>query len=202
MKKLTPILTACGVLAAGLLSSCSSEPKVSYSDPNAIQTVSLAYNSTDLQSITNKMVDSMLNSPRIAKITAGTPPVLFISRVQNNTSEHINVQSLTNAISTRLLNSGKFNFVDPTQIKAVKKQLNFQHKSGMVDKNTAAQLGKMIGAHYMLYGDISSMSARNSKVQTVYYQVTMKLMNIQTGLLVWQGEKQIAKKAQRKGFGW
>lgn len=199
--KMTMAIAA--LAAASALSSCSrSDPKISYTDPNAVQTISLAYSSTDLQSITNKMVDSMLNAPRVAKITAGTPPVLFISTVQNNTSEHINVQSLTNAISTRLINSGKFNFIDPTQIAAVKRQLNFQHKSGMVNQSTAVQLGKQIGAHYMLYGDIASMSARNSKVQTLDFQVTMKLMNIQTGLIVWQGEKQIAKKAERKGFGW
>lgn len=204
MKRLIKIMMAISASAAVLaLAGCSSsDPKISYQDPNAVQTVALGYSSTDLQSITNKMVDSMLTSPRVEKITKDSTPVLFISKMQNNSDQHINTQALTNAISTRLLNSGKFNFVDSSTIAQVEKQFAFQHKSGLVDKNSAIAMGKQIGARYMFYGDISSISQRNSSEQTLYIQVTMKLLDIKTGLMVWQGEKQIAKSAKRKGFGW
>ncbi len=185
-----------------LTSGCASSPKISYTDPNAIQTTSIDYSSTDLQSITNGMVDSMLTMPRVEAITAKSTPVLFISGMQNNSNQMIDTQALTNAISTRLINSGKFNFVDMSQVDAVKNQMNYQHQSGMVDPSTAAALGKQVGAQYMLYGDISSISQRNDSEQTLYLQVTMKLLDIQSGLIVWQGEKQISKAASKKGFGW
>lgn len=198
-------LITSGVLlgAACLLNtSCSSSPKVAYTDPNAIQTTSIDYSSTDLQSITNQMVDSMLTAPRVAAVTANSMPVLFISGMQNNSNQMIDTQALTNAISTRLINSGKFNFVDMSQIDQIKKQMDYQHQSGMVDPSTAAAMGKQVGAQYMLYGDISSISQRNDSEQTLYLQVTMKLMDIKTGLIIWQGEKQISKAASKKGFGW
>lgn len=195
-----------GLCAAALLltlSACSSSgPTVSYQDPNAVSTVALGYSSTDLQSITNKMVDSMLTSPRVEKITAQSTPILFINQVQNNSDQHINTQALTNAVSTRLINSGKFNFVDMSQAKEVKKQLEYQKSSGMVDQDSAVKMGQQLGAQYMLYGDISSISQRNSSEESLYLQVTLKLLDLKTGLIVWQGEKQISKLAKRKGFSW
>lgn len=196
-------LSSIAVLSASvLLGGCSSDSKVSYTDPNAVQTVSINYSSTDLQSITNQMVDSMLTAPRVSAITAKSTPVLFISDVQNNSDQMIDTQSLTNAISTRLINSGKFNFVDMSQVDQIKKQMAYQHQSGMVDPATAAAMGKQVGAQYMLYGDISSISQRNNKEQTLYLQVTMKLMDVQSGLIIWQGEKQISKAQSKKSVGW
>ncbi len=205
-KVLTSALTLVALTSLGvstvLISGCSSSPKVSYTDPNAVQTVSIDYSSTDLQSITNQMVDSMLTTPRVENITAKSTPVLFVSGMQNNSNQMIDTQALTNAISTRLINSGKFNFVDMSQVENVKKQMNYQHQSGMVDPATAAAMGKQVGAQYMLYGDISSISQRNSSEQTLYLQVTMKLLDIQSGLIIWQGEKQISKAASKKSIGW
>jgi len=189
--------------SAAFLSSCGGgNAKVSYTDPNAVQTTSINYSSTDLQSITNAMVDSMLTAPRVEQITAKSTPVLFVSDVQNNSDQMIDTQALTNAISTRLINSGKFNFVDMSQVAEVKKQMAYQHQSGMVDQATAAAMGKQIGAQYMFYGDISSISQRNSSEQTLYLQVTMKLLDIQSGLIIWQGEKQISKAMSKKTIGW
>ena len=188
------------LLGALALTGCSSSPTVMYQDPNAVQTTALGYSSTDLQSITNKMVDEMMTSPLVQKITANQAPVLYVGTVENNSDQHIDVQALTNAISTRLIQSDKFQFVDMSQVKAIQQQLAYQH-SGAVSQESAAQIGRQVGAQYMFYGDISSISQRNSSEQTLYLQVTMKLLNIQTGIIVWQGEKQISKAAGRKTFG-
>lgn len=189
-------------LGAGL-AGCSSNPQVSYVNPNAVDTTTINYSSTDLQTISSKMVDELLSSPLTARITAnGQRPVLFIGGMQNNTDQMIDTQAITNAISTRLIQSDKFEFVDMSQVAAVKAQYQYQQQSGMVDPAKAAAMGKQVGARYMLYGDISSINQRNSDVQTLYIQVTMKLLDIQSGLIVWQGEKQIRKEAKRSSFGW
>lgn len=185
-----------------LLSGCAHNgPTVSYQNPDAVQTVSIDYSSTDLQMITSKMVDEMLSSPLVEKITNQATPVLYVGTLQNNSDQQIDTQALGNAITTRLIQSGKFTFVDMSQVEAIKKQLAYQH-SGMVNAQTAAKIGEQVGAQYMLYGDISSIAQRNSSEQTLYLQVTLKLLNIQTGVIVWQGEKQISKKASRSTFGW
>ena len=198
-----------------LFSGCSSPPAISYTNPNAVDTTTIDFGSTDLQSITTKMVDDMLKSPNIADLSAPhtrkgvftdttvrKKPVLFISSVQNRTSDHIDTTAITNAISTRLINSGEFKFIDMSQVNAVKKQLKYQQDSDMVNPDTAAKLGQQIGARYMMYGSISSIDQRNSDQQSLYFQFTLKLLDIQTNEIVWQGEKQIRKVAKRRTFGW
>lgn len=186
------------------LVGCSSSPTVEYSDPNAVDTTSMDFSSTDLQTITTKMVDGMLADQSVTDIgkAGGKAPVLYVGGISNQTSEHINTESITDAISTRLIQSHKFQFVDMAQVEKVKEQLNFQKNSGLVDQNQATQIGQQVGARYMLYGTISSISQRNDQQQTLYFQVTMKLLDIQSGLIVWADEKQISKKAVKKGWGW
>jgi uncharacterized protein (TIGR02722 family) len=185
-----------------LLSACSSSPTVSYVDPNSVDTTSVGFNANDLQTTAKSMVDQMLAFQPIIQITQNARPVMFVDTMTNSTSDFIDTQAITDTVSTELIQSGKFQFVDMTKVNTIKNQLNYQNKSGMVDPSTAAKLGQQIGAQYMLYGDIASITATNSKQQSVYYQITMKLLNVQTGIIVWQGQQQIRKVAQRKTFGW
>ncbi len=204
MMSMMKTLSLSAMIASALaLAGCSSNPTVSYVDPNAVSNTTINYSSTDLQTISAKMVDEMTSSPLVARITAnGNMPIIFIGGMQNNSDQQIDTKALTDAISTRLIQSGKFQFVDMSQVDAVKAQYQYQQKSGMVDPQQEVSMGKQVGARYMLYGDISSINQRNSSQQSLYMQVTMKLLDIQSGLIVWQGEKQISKTAQQKTFGW
>ncbi|MDF2939951.1 MAG: penicillin-binding protein activator LpoB [Gammaproteobacteria bacterium] len=193
---------AAAALGLSLLAGCSSNPTVSYVDPNSVDTTSINFSSTDLQSTVTQMVNQMLTSPSVMQLTASSQPVLYVQGMSNNTTEHIDTDAITDAISTRLINSGKFTFVDMSKVSAIKQQMQYQHQSGMVDQQTAVALGQQIGAQYMFYGDISSISAANSDQQSMFYQITMKLLSIKTGAIVWQGEQQIRKVAVRKTFGW
>lgn len=184
------------------LSACASGPTVSYVDPNTVDTTAIGFNSTDLQTTAKTMVDQMLSAPSILQLTAKSSPVMYVSGLTNNTSEFIDTSAITDTLSTELINSGKFQFVDMTKVSSIKKQLDYQNKSGMVDANTAAKIGQQVGAQFMLYGDISSITQNNSQQESQYYQITMKLLNIQTGIIAWQGQQQIRKVAKRQTFGW
>jgi uncharacterized protein (TIGR02722 family) len=190
------------ISSAMLVNGCSSNPTVTYVNPNTVDTTSIGFNSTDLQTTAKSMVDQMLSFPPIIQLTQNSTPVLFVDTLTNSTSDFIDTQAITDTITTELIQSGKFQFVDMTKVNTIKNQLNYQNKSGMVNPATAAKLGQQIGAQYMLYGDIASINAMNSNQQSLYYQITMKLLNVQTGIIVWQGQQQIRKVAQRSTFGW
>lgn len=185
-----------------ILEGCSSAPTVSYVDPNTVDTTSINFSSTDLQTTAQAMVDSMLTSPQIVQLTQKQQPVIYVATLVNNTSEFIDTGAITDTVSTELIQSNLFRFVDMTKVAAIKSQLQYQNNSGMVNPATAQAFGQQIGAQYMLYGDISSISAMNQSQQSRYYQITMRLLQIQTGVIVWQGQKQIRKLEQRKTFGW
>jgi uncharacterized protein (TIGR02722 family) len=189
-------------LIAGLAGCGGNSPNISYVDPNTVDTTAIGFNSTDLQTTAKSMVDQMLSSPQIIRITANASPVAYVATLTNSTSEFIDTAALTDTVSTELLQSGKFQFVDMTKVASIKKQLDYQNKSGMVNPETAAKMGQQIGAQYMLYGDISSITQNNKSVQSQYYQITMKLLNVQTGIITWMGQQQIRKVAKRSAIGW
>ena len=174
---------------------------VKYEDATAVETVTTEFGSTDLQQIATKMVDSLLSFPPIVEITNNKRPVIFVDRIKNKTLEHIDTESVTDTISTRILRSGKFRFIDMTQVDAVRAQLEHQQESGMVDESTAVKIGRQIGAEFMMYGNLSSIVKRSGNTQDVYYKFTLKLMRLETGIVEWSDEKEIRKTKNRATFG-
>lgn len=191
------------VLAAtALMAGCAST--VNYTNPDDVDTTAIGFSSTDLQVTTQKMVDSMLQSNAIKRITdfGKEQPVVFFSGIQNQTNEHINTQMLENTVSTRMINSGYFQFTDIHQLKAMKEQMQYQADSGMVDQKTAVKMGQQLGAHYMITGSIANIDQHGSSQQSMFFLITLKMIDLQKGTIVWQAEKQIRKVEKRTLFGW
>ncbi|ENM5772135.1 penicillin-binding protein activator LpoB [Vibrio mimicus] len=184
---------------AVILGGCSN--KVSYGDAQAVETVNVDFGSTDLQKIAGEMVDSMMMSGSVAAITRDGRPIVFVERIKNKTSEHIDTESITDTISTKMLNSGKFRFVDMDRVEAVREQLNFQNNDELVNQSTAIQFGKMVGAQYMLYGNLSSIVKNAGSDKDVYYKMTMRLMDLKTGLIEWADETEIRKQQSKSLLG-
>ena len=184
---------------AVILGGCSN--KVSYGDAQATETTTIDFGSTDLQKIAGEMVDSMMMSGSVAAITRDQRPIVFVERIKNKTSEHIDTESITDTISTKMLNSGKLRFVDMDRVESVSEQLNFQNTDELVNQSTAIQFGKMVGAQYMLYGNLSSIVKDAGSDKDVYYKMTMRLMDLETGLIEWADETEIRKEQSKSLFG-
>lgn len=184
---------------AVILGGCSN--KVSYGDAQAVETTTVDFGSTDLQKIAAEMVDSMMMSGSIAAITRDSRPIVFVERIKNKTSEHIDTESITDTISTKMLNSGKFRFVDMDRVESVREQLNFQNNDELANQSTAIQFGKMVGAQYMLYGNLSSIVKNAGSDKDVYYKMTMRMMDLETGLIEWADETEIRKQESKSMLG-
>jgi uncharacterized protein (TIGR02722 family) len=100
-----------------------------------------------------------------------------------------------------MLNSGKFRFVDMDRVESVREQLNFQNNDELVNQSTAIQFGQMVGAQYMLYGNLSSIVKEAGSDKDVYYKMTMRLMDLETGLIEWADETEIRKQESRSVLG-
>jgi uncharacterized protein (TIGR02722 family) len=194
MKNLKLIFVLAAMMA---LSACQS--KVEYGDATEVETVNENFGSTDLQDIAAKMVDSMMAFPPVVVMTQSNRPIVFVDKIKNKTSEHIDTESVTDTISNKLLRSGKFRFIDMTKVDTVRKQLDYQNNAGMVDPTTAIKFGRQIGAQYMLYGNLSSIVKQDGSTKDVYYKMTMRLMDLETGLIEWSDEKEI-RKVKSKSF--
>lgn len=191
-------LTVAGTVLAGALAGCTS---VKYGDAGGVETTTADFGSTDLQQIATSMVDSLLTFPPIVQITDQRRPVMFVEKIKNKTSEHIDTESVTDTISSRLLRSGKFRFVDMTKVAALEKQLDYQLESGNVSDETAVKRGRQVGAEYMMYGNLSSIVKRDGSTKDVYYKFTLKVMDVESGIVEWADEKEIRKTAKKSLFG-
>lgn len=174
---------------------------VQYGDAQGRETVNTDFGSADLQMIASKMVDDLLSFPPIVQITSQRRPVVFVDKIKNKTMQHIDTESITDTIQSKLINSGKFRFVDMSVVDQVRKQLDYQNESGMVNPTTAVQMGHQIGAEFMLYGNLSEIAKSSGSTRDVYYKFTQKLMNLKTGIIEWSNEKEIRKQRSRSLFG-
>lgn len=196
MKQLTGfLLIACSLM----LAACSTTTQ--YGDATAEETVNTDFGSTDLQRIAVKMVDDLLVFPPMVQVTSVKRPIMFVDTIKNKTDEHIDMQSITDTIQSKLINSGKYRFIDMGQVEKIRKQLAYQNESGMVNQGTSARVGQQIGAEYMLYGNMSSITKQSKKTRDVYYKFTLKLLHLETGIVEWTSEKEIRKTKEKRWFG-
>ena len=194
------------LLAAG----CSS---VRYDDPGRQETLNIDYGSTDLQTLSADMVESLIQNQGLNYLdNSGKGDdkrvIVYLGSIENRTSEHIDTSAISDKISTALLKSGKFRFVaEKAGQKEVEEQVRFQQETGRVREDMMRSFGKQFGADVILYGTLrsiekskgSSMESGGTRKQDVYYQFVLKCVNIDTAEILWQDEAEL-RKTERTGF--
>jgi uncharacterized protein (TIGR02722 family) len=196
--KATLLLTVFVFTLSIFLLGCKGS-KVYYGDPHEVETMTVDFGSTDLQMIAEKMVNSLLEH---SVIKEGDRPVVFVQRIKNKTSEHIDTKSITDKIRTALIRSGKVRFTAVSDIpQEIVERLEYHQESGMVDPVTRKNYGKQIGSDYILYGEITSITKQKGRKTDVYYKITLNLVDVETAIIEWADEKEIRKGEQRKVFG-
>jgi len=200
-EKLTRLILVVAALGALSLATGCAGPQVKYGDAGSAKPLSTEFGSSDLQQIADSMVDSLLVFPPIVELTAGKRPVIAVDRVKNKTMQHIDTESITDSIRSKLIKSGKFRFIDRTTDAQTTEEIRIQQESGLVDKNTAVDFGKQIGAEFLLTANFSEIKQKAGSVTDVYYKFTMSLKNLKTGILEWSDEKEIRKVFKRSLFG-
>jgi len=184
----------CGLLVAAL-AACSG-PQVRYGDSKAVETTTVDYGSTDLQSIAESMTRSLLQTKAISG--SRDAPTITVADVKNKTSEYIDTRVITDKIRTQLMKSGQVRFaVSVSEMQNQTDELKRQNQSGLYKNSTIAKTGNMQGAQYRIEGSISSIVKQTKDIKDVYYVFNLNLINNETGLLEWSDEKEIRKTATR-----
>lgn len=196
-----PLTLAAMVLG---LSACTPSFEGEYSDPAKAEIVDDRWNETDARKTAEHMIKGMLEKPWLEsykKGHGGQKPVVIVMDVENRTDEHLDVKQLTDYIQDELINSGKVRFVNKDQRQKILDEIKYQ-QGGAVNKNTAKQTGKAIGADFILSGSVSSSVHQMDQRKTVTYQTTLTLTNIETQEFEWSTKYEIKKSFKRSGAGW
>ncbi len=180
---------------AVLASGCATT--VEYGDETSSKPIATSFGSSDLQQIAAKMVDSLLVDEAIAEISVNGPPLLIVDKVKNKTMEHIDTESVTDSIRTKLIRSRKFSFQDRTTEGALNEELAYQQ---VASKDPVAS-GQQDAPQYMLISNLSQIEQNQGRLQDVFYKYTMSLRDLKSGILIWADEKEIRKQKTRSIFG-
>jgi hypothetical protein len=169
---------------------------VSYGDAKAVETVTTDLGSTDLQMISEKMTQSLIQHPLIQDVIRKRS-LLMASPVQNKTSEYFDTKQITDTVLMQLQKNGVRYVIEADNMQNQVDELRRQNQSGLYDKSKTVKMGKMQGAKYRLDGSISSIVKKTSDLKDVYYKMNMRLIEIETGIVEWSDEKEIRKSAKR-----
>ena len=187
---LLPFVFACGT-------------KVHRMDANVIKDVSGRWNDTDSQMVAQEMINDCLNSGWYNKTVQklGQEPVVIVGTVTNDSMEHINTNAFVEEMQRALINSGKVEFVASRSERGDIRQERLEQDE-FASEETRKAFGREVGADFMLSGVLNSIVDSQSKKAVVFYQVNMKLINIETNQIVWNGQKQIKKYVTRSKTSW
>ena len=127
-----------------------------------------------------------------------TQPIFAIWPIENSTSEHLADQMLTllSSIETSLVNSGRVQVVAKSSQAALAREIGIQ-QGAIYDPESAARLGKQLGAAYFVTGKITGVDERLQKTRRIQYSLFLQVLEIETGLVKFQNEASRSKALKR-----
>jgi uncharacterized protein (TIGR02722 family) len=196
------LLTA--ILAVMLLAGCAPEQTTDI-DLDTDTAEDADYTSADLLAIADEMVESIKASRfdvQYAAAHGGQKPVMILARsLENNTDEHIDTRMILDKVRTQLIKDGIALFVDDQAFDQALDQLNMQ-ATDLYDDAKAAQLGKFVGAHYIMRGSIGNIRKVEGRETRNYFLVTMTIVDIETLLITWIDEVEWKRKSTKGTTRW
>jgi len=205
MKKTIVKIFTTVVVGATLFSGCATtggagrvggDSNVKYGDAQAVESVTADFGSSDLQSTAELMTQSLLETRYIEK--AQQPPKIRLRDVKNQTLEHIDTKAITDKIRIKLLKSGSVRFLaDTSNLDQVNDERDFTETA---TKKTTVKA--MTDSDYIVTGTVRSIKKANSNIQDVYYNISLELVDPQSGEILWADEKEIRKVTKKPSLGW
>jgi len=163
------------------------------------------YGPQDLRKLSEDVAVEIANSTFVKNLPGN--PIMIIYGVQPRTETFVDTQALTDRIRTTLMQNSKIQFVNESRRQELMKEQGFQAANTTDETRTA--VGKQLGAKYMITGSLVEMKkqtgkqARVSKSELVYYQLTLEITDMETGIIAWACvPKEFAREARTPLIGW
>ncbi len=187
-----------------LTSGCAAfRQSVSDADPREASTLTAKFDQRDLLDMASQIAADIVAHPFPP---AGMVPVMASLGIHNNTRTHLDVVALEDTLVSALMNTGKMQFVNTARRDDLVKEQGYQLANAT--DATRVQIGKQLGARYMITGAITELGARSgrqvrvSKQQDVYYQLTVDITDLETGLIVARKQRDRLRRRRSPLFGW
>ena len=188
-----------------ILASCGSTPKVTRVEQQA--DLSGYWNDNDVQQVCNKLIKGCLESNRVdmfvnqyAQNHKGEQPAAIVLPFRNASSEHIDMQIVSNNLRASIINSGRLDFVEGGGARDAIRAERADQSNNNASEETAAAMGNETGAALAFTGEVRSIidSAGSDSTRTYYVKAT--LTNMETNRILWEGEETVRKNIKRSAF--
>jgi hypothetical protein len=192
----------CLIGCAALLSGCATTVKEVPLDRTAATT---KIEPQDIRRTVEKMTESLLVAPGVKEFVSSRRPVLDVEPMQNRTTQHIDMISLTDSVRMQLLRSGIFRFVDRSSVGTAAndvERINQENQLGLVDASKAVKAGQQTALDMYLTGALSEIKNTEGRTTDQYYKFSMILKDLKTGEIVWADEQEIRKEKTKPVIGW
>ncbi|MDI3504543.1 MAG: penicillin-binding protein activator [Candidatus Cloacimonadota bacterium] len=198
MKK---ILIITLTVAALLVTACGPSVKVQRVSTETTADLSGKWNSTDSRLVAEEMIRDVLSHPWLNRFKEkeGRSPVVIIGTMRNLSSEHIEMNAFVDDISRELINSGAVRFVASRDEREELREERADQQY-YASEETAKRMAAETGADFMLQGTVKTIMDRMDRTQAKYYQVDLKLVDVETNETVWIGNKKIMKIVESSRF--
>jgi uncharacterized protein (TIGR02722 family) len=196
-------LATFAALGAALTLSACGGTSVTRMDPNAVKDVSGRWNDTDSRLVAEEMISDCLSRPWLTNAASalGKNPTVIVGTVRNQSQEHIATDTFVEDLQRSLINSGKVDFVAS---KAERGEVRDERadQDTNASEETRNKNGNETGANFMLSGIINSIVDQEGGKSLVSYQINLKLLNMTTHQIAWNGEKKLKKFVERPRASW
>ncbi|MGQ9610776.1 MAG: penicillin-binding protein activator LpoB [bacterium] len=184
-----------------ILSGCGAKKTVSRIEPDQVTDLSGRWNDTDSRLVSQEMINDCLNHPWLSQhmTKTGKKPAIIVGSMRNKSSEHIAVKTFVNDIERAFINSGQVTVVasatDREELRSEKEDQRI-----FASPETIKEMGKELGADYMMTGEINTIVDQENGKKVIFYQTDLTLTSIETNVKVWIGQKKIKKFISRSRF--
>ena len=189
-------------LAAFIAMAGCSTKKVTRIDPESTTDLSGYWNDTDSRLVAEEMIDDCLSARWLTDFNRdqGKQPTVIAGSIRNKSMEHIAVGTFLHDIERSMINSGQVQVVASAEERGdVRDEREDQRVNASPE--TLKRMGMEVGADYMLTGDINQINDTDAGRQVKYYQVDMTLINVETNVKAWVGQKKIKKSVEHSSVG-
>ncbi|ASP38054.1 penicillin-binding protein activator LpoB [Bacterioplanes sanyensis] len=193
-------LTSLTLLGAALALGSGCATKVSRVDPGQEIALSDRWNAKDSELVANEMIDDMLSFPWARDFSQNNNrrPTIIISRISNKSHEHIAIDTFVNDVKRSIIRSGRADFVAGG---AERDAIRTERQDQELNARNAKAMGQEDAADFALSGSINSIVDQVGNDRVTFYQVDMKLIDMESNREVWNGQKKIQKLQEKNSFG-
>jgi uncharacterized protein (TIGR02722 family) len=184
-----------------LLAGCGTTVK--RMDVNEVKDISGKWNDTDSRLTAEEMIADCLSRPWIlaAASSAGGNPTVIVGTVRNQSNEHINTDTFVEDLQRSLINSNRVAFVAGKNERGEVRDERLEQDTNASEETRKAH-GQEIGADFMMSGSINTIEDKEGGKSVILYQVNLKMLDMKTSQIVWNGQKKIKKFVKRSGSTW